>query len=101
MPGDGIDQPSTEGTGYDGQQLPQDEATRVMPADLESGSYVVMADPGNDESIYLGWDDEVDESSGVPLGPGTGLAIDMDNQTQNLWAYSGTTGDRVAYMATN
>ena len=101
MVGDGLDQPATDGTGYDAQDLPNQEATRVMPADLESGSYLVLAHPDNSGIIYIGWDDDVDDSNGTPLSANTGVSIDLDNEAQNLFAYADTGGDTISFLATN
>lgn len=99
--GEGLNQPPTDGTGYGSSSLEQNDATRVLPADLDTGTYSVRAPTGNSGPVFIGWDGDVDDASGFPLYAEDAWSVDIDNASQNLYAYTTNAGDELRYIATN
>lgn len=95
----GRDLPATEGTAYGRTELQGDDVEIVIPVDTESTSWVVRAEPSNNDPVYLGWDEELETSNGMILQAGENISIDMDNSAQELRAVSDTVGDAVRYLA--
>lgn len=104
MSGSDNSTPATDGRDYGVTVVDGDDAdpTLVMPADLDTGSYLIVADPENGDIVYLGWDDKVETSTGIPLEKGNSFSVDIDNSEQQIYAVapSGTTL-QLRYIATN
>lgn len=97
----GLDQPATNGESYGSQDISDSDPTRVIPADVESGSYIVRAGENNTGTIYLGWDDDVTSSNGFPLKSEESFSADINNASQQLWAIADNNGDELRHIATN
>lgn len=100
--------PPSTGSGYGRTIIDSDfEARRVIPSDIRTGSVIIHAydgdesNTGNQGVVYVGFDSDVDDSSGFPLEPGDSLSIDIQNRSQGIWAYAEESGDELRYMATN
>lgn len=82
----GKQNPSTDGVEYEAQVIDAgDPAEAVFSGADETRFVVLVADDGNDNPIYWGWDDDVDNNNGLPLYPGQSLAVDLDVTEQNIY----------------
>lgn len=72
----------------------------VFPTDTNTKSIFVIAPPGNSGVVYLGWDDDVTTSNGVPLQSGSGISFDIDTFNAQLYAVADTGGDELRRIAT-
>lgn len=102
----GIRTPPSEGH-YDNVVLAEQEPTRVVPSDLNTGSVLIKSYAGDDDNvgnkgvIYLGFDEDVSDENGMPIEPGEGIGFDIQNQSQGIWAYPEVMGDQVRVITTN
>lgn len=109
--GEGRPQPATEGVSYgrvtfnDDVNDPDFDPEVVIPVGDLTGSVLVQAPDGdvisNNSDVYLGWDDDVDETSGLVLTPGESLSIDINAAAQNLFAIPEDDTDELRFMTTN
>lgn len=89
--GDGKDIPSTEGVEYEAGTVTNGEDPETVFSEVDStDAVIVVADPGNGDNIYFGWDDQVDETTGVPLQAGQSVSFDLDVTEQNIYVMTDT-----------
>lgn len=111
--GEGRPQAATEGVSYGRVNFDNDvndpavdqDPEVVIPVGDQTGSIIVQSPDGdtisNNSDIYLGWDDEVDETSGLVLTPGESISIDLNAAAQNLFAIPEDDSDELRFMTTN
>lgn len=104
MPGEGIRTPPSDGVGYD-KVVISDTSTPIElvgPAE-GAGSVVVRSwqSGGNSGTIYVGWDNQVDSSTGFPLEDGDSITLEISTESQSIWIIGDTQNDEVRYLATN
>lgn len=111
--GEGLRVSPTEGKEYGSVMVGEGEAVRLIPPDVKTGAVIIKVysagpdeddpefDPDETYNIYFGWDDQVDESNGMPLEEGESLSIEIDNSSQGVWAYGTEDTDEVRIMAIN
>lgn len=98
----GIDTPATDGTAYGATTAPAaNENGIILPAGTQTGSYIITAPQGNGGTVYLGWDSDVDNNTGLPLLPGRSISVDLDNSRQEIYGYFTNGTDELRYLATN
>jgi hypothetical protein len=100
MPGEGLNQPATDGVDYDNIALSDTDSTEVV-VEGGTGSILLVAHPANSDIVYLGWDEQVSSSNGLPLEAGAGASFDIDVSTQPIYAIADSSGDRLRFIATN
>lgn len=99
---EGLNQPSTTGEGFDTSDLDAaNDAERVFPIGLNSGSIIMRAAPGNAGPVYLGFDDTVTTSNGFPLEAGDTISIDIDVSQQAIFFVGNNAADEIRWMAIN
>lgn len=100
--GEGVRTPPTDGSYYGPVILPDEgDLARVVPDGINTGSIAIKC-ISTSESVYLGWDQDVDETEGFPLEEGESLSLDLDSDSQGIWAYSTTSDpDELRVIATN
>lgn len=74
------------------------DAQRVVGLGNETETVLVVAPPGNSGIIYIGFDDEVTTSNGVPLEAGAGLSFDVDANELGVFAVADTANDSLRYL---
>lgn len=111
--GGGRSQPATEGVEYGRVTFDNDVNDPAANQDPETvfnigeitGAVLVQAPDGNvianTSDIYLGWDDDVDETSGIILTPGDTISFDIDASDQNLFAIPEDDSDELRIMTIN
>lgn len=104
MTGSDNSTPATDGRTYGVTTVngSDTEPEMVMPADVDTGAYIIVGHPDNNGPVYLGWDDDVTVASGLPVLPGSSFAVELDNSEQQIYAKvpSGEV-EEIRYMATN
>lgn len=99
---EGLDQPSTNGEGYDRTQLANGgEPERIFPVNLESGAIIIIAHPDNAGRIHLGFDDSVDANTGLTIEAGNGISFGLNVSEQPIFFVGPNAGDEVRWMAIN
>lgn len=99
---EGLDQPSTNGEGFNVEDLnAANDPQRIFPLDIESGSIIIRAAPGNAGNVHIGFDDTVSVNNGLMLEPGDTIGFDLDVSEQNIFFVGNNAGDEVRWMAIN
>lgn len=96
----GQEQPDTEGIGPDQEALSTSENPTLL-VEAETTSIAVSADPGNTDPIYIGFSENVDDTTGFPLAPGAGISFDLDCSSAPIWAHAVTDGDVISFIGTS
>lgn len=97
--GSGLNQPATDGIDYDNQALTTSAEELTIAG--ESGSVLLRAHPNNSDIIFIGWDDSVTTSNGMPLESGDFISLDVDISQVSIFAIAISGGDRVRWITTN
>lgn len=96
----GSEVPASEGAAYGRSELEgSNEPELLLPVGSETTSWILKAESGNNSTIYVGWDEDVDVDTGFPLGPKESLSVDLNNVNQPVWGVSNDSGDAVRFIA--
>lgn len=79
------------------------DVERVVPEGIETGSLIVQAtkDGGNSGTVAIGFSESVDHTSGIILKDGDIFTVDLDLDSQGIYAHFNTAGDQIRVMATD
>lgn len=81
--------------------LDTSSAERVTPLNRPSSSLLVVADPGNEANVEVGFDPDMTFGDGIPLTSGGSVSIDINIQEQPLYAIPDTAGDELRIFITD
>lgn len=81
----GLSQPATDGVEYGQITLDNSDPVSAFGTGERTTSITIVADPGNGDNIYIGWDSDVDETSGIPLEAGSSFSADLDVAQQEVY----------------
>lgn len=105
MPGGATDNPhdvpATSGDYESSSFTAANEPERVVGIGTETESILIFADTGNSGTLYVGFDDDVSTSTGIPLVAGAGLSFDIDTNQLGLFIVADTIGDGYRYIFTS
>lgn len=88
---------SNKGAGYGSVTLNDTSSgTRIVDLGIETESIAIKAVDGK---IYIGFDDQVDDTNGYPLDEGQGISFDLDVDQDGLFAFPETSGNEVRWIA--
>lgn len=90
----------TEGTEYD-QKLFENGGQSHEISDIgdKSKSIIIRSHEDNEGKIYLGWDEEVNDTNGFYLKPDEFISMDMDIDSQSVWIYTVEDNEIVMILA--
>lgn len=95
----GKEAPATNGEDYDRVVLSSNEPEAIFDIGTETTFIIIQSDSDNGGDIHIGWDDNVDDTTGFPLEPGDILTATLDVSEQNIWAYALNNNDIIWQMA--
>lgn len=91
----------TEGVEYGEVILPEtDNPVEINPEGEDTGGIAIRA-WNNNGVVYVGFDDEVDSSTGFPLQDGESLGADLNLEAADLFLLPEVAGDSVRVLITN
>lgn len=101
MPGgmSGQDQPDTVGVGP-GQHIIDTGTTPNVILNEEVGSIALNTPSTNNGTVYVGYSDSLDDTTGFIMEAGSGLSLDLDTSEQAIWVYGTSDGDIVSFIGT-
>lgn len=98
--GSGRDAAFNKGEAYGAEVLEStSEPEPIFNLGVESGSIAIRAHPNNSGIIYVGWDDQVDSTTGFPLNAGESISMELDVSNQEVYAIPDTGNDEVRVIA--
>ena len=94
------DVPINEAEDYDRVQFATaNDEQRVIDLNDETQVVILVAHPNNSGIIYVGFDDEVTDNTGLPLASGGSTVLPIDASTLGVFALADTIGDELRYAA--
>jgi len=91
--------PYTKGTGYGTFDLGNSNEIYNLPfGGNEGDEWVIRALNSNNGTVYIGWDDSMDDTSGFPLYHGDTISVAMSTDTQSVYVYGTSPGDQIRYL---
>lgn len=92
--------PATQGTEYSQELLSNaGEAYEIEDIGDNSSSIIIRAHEQNEGKIYIGWDENVNDSNGFYLKPDDIITIDMDIDSQSIFMYPVNSNEVIMYLA--
>jgi len=91
---------ATKGTEYDQFNLQTGgEAHQVEDIGDTSSAVIIRSHDNNAGKVYIGWDENVNDTNGFYLSPDEFIAIEIDIDSQPIWLYPVNDNEVMMFLA--
>ena len=97
--GEGLRVPPSAGENGAIVAVQDNSVQRAIPAGIETGSFALRA-WDNNETIYIGYDETVDDATGFPMEDGEVISVDLNAAVQGVFFFAEQAGDGIRYITT-
>lgn len=95
----GLSQPATDGVEYGQVSLNNNSPQSVFGTGERTTSILIVALPANGSQVFVGFDSDVDQNSGIPLEAGDSFGMDLDVAEQEVFVMTNSPTQTVAVMS--